>query len=41
MLTSNEFAQQLGRVKPKAAAIANFIDLDEMVEGLGAAIGEA
>lgn len=38
ILTSNELAEQLGPVKPKVVTISNFIDLDEMVTKLRAAI---
>lgn len=38
ILTSNELAEQLGPVKPKVVTISNFIDLDEMVTKLKAAI---
>lgn len=40
ILTSEELAQQLGKVKPRIVTIANFIDLREMVEKLGAALGD-
>lgn len=39
ILTSEELAQQLGGVKPRIVTITNFIDLREMVDKLGAAIG--
>jgi PTS system ascorbate-specific IIB component len=39
ILTSEELAQQLGTVKPKIVTITNFIDLNEMVTKLRAAIG--
>lgn len=39
ILTSEELAQQLQGVKPRIVTITNFIDLREMVEKLGAAIG--
>lgn len=39
ILTSEELAQQLGTVKPKIVTISNFIDLNEMVTKLRAAIG--
>ena len=39
ILTSEELAQQLVWVKPRIVTISNFIDLREMVEKLGAAIG--
>jgi len=38
-LTSEELAEQLGPVKPKVVTIRNFIDLNEMVTKLKAAIG--
>jgi PTS system ascorbate-specific IIB component len=38
ILTSEELAQQLGQVKPKVVTITNFIDLEEMVTKLGAAV---
>lgn len=41
ILTSEELAQQLGAVKPRIVTITNFIDLREMVEKLGAALGIA
>ena len=40
LLTSEELAQQLAGVKPRIVTISNFIDLREMVEKLGAAIGK-
>ncbi len=40
LLTSEELAQQLGPVKPRVVTISNFIDLEEMVRKLGAAIGD-
>jgi PTS system ascorbate-specific IIB component len=40
ILTSEELAQQLGPVKPRVVTITNFIDLGEMVQKLGAAIGK-
>lgn len=39
ILTTEELAEQLGEVKPKVVTISNFIDLDEMVAKLKAAIG--
>ena len=39
ILTTEELAQQLGHVKPKVVTISNFIDLNEMVTKLKAAIG--
>ena len=39
ILTSEELAEQLGPVKPKVVTISNFIDLNEMVTKLKAAIG--
>ena len=39
ILTSDELAEQLGPVKPKVVTISNFIDLNEMVTKLKAAIG--
>jgi ascorbate PTS system EIIB component len=41
ILTSEELAQQLGGVKPRIVTIRNFIDLREMVEKLGAALGSS
>ncbi|MGP1674006.1 MAG: PTS sugar transporter subunit IIB [Candidatus Limnocylindrales bacterium] len=38
ILTSTELAEELGPVKPKVITISNFIDLDEMVTKLKAAI---
>lgn len=38
ILTSRELAEQLGDVKPKIVTISNFIDLQEMVTKLRAAI---
>jgi len=38
ILTSEELAQQLGTVKPQVVTISNFIDLNEMVTKLKAAI---
>jgi PTS system ascorbate-specific IIB component len=38
ILTSEELAQQLGAVKPRVVTISNFIDLQEMVTKLKAAI---
>lgn len=40
VLTSAELAEQLGAVKPKVVTISNFIDLREMVDKLGAALGK-
>lgn len=40
IITSNELAQQLQGVKPKIVTISNFIDLQEMVTKLGAALGK-
>ena len=40
IITSEELAQQLGTVKPRVVTITNFIDLNEMVTKLGAAMGE-
>lgn len=40
ILTSEELAQQLVGVKPRIVTISNFIDLQEMVEKLGAAVGK-
>ena len=39
ILTTDELAEQLGQVKPKVVTISNFIDLNEMVTKLRAAIG--
>jgi PTS system ascorbate-specific IIB component len=38
VLTSTELAQQLGDVKAQVVTITNFVDLDEMVQKLGAAL---
>ncbi len=38
ILTSQELAEHLGEVKPKIVTISNFIDLQEMVTKLRAAI---
>lgn len=38
IVTSEELAEQLGKVKPKVVTISNFIDLREMVTKLKAAI---
>ncbi|TMJ07824.1 MAG: PTS sugar transporter subunit IIB [Bacillati bacterium ANGP1] len=38
ILTSNELAEQLGKVKPRVVTISNFVDLKEMVEKLRAAL---
>jgi PTS system ascorbate-specific IIB component len=40
ILTSDELAQQLGTVKPRVVTISNFIDLQEMVTKLPAAIDQ-
>jgi PTS system ascorbate-specific IIB component len=40
ILTSEELAQQLGQVKPKVVTITNFIDLEEMVTKLQAALAD-
>lgn len=40
ILTSEELAQQLGQVKPKVVTITNFIDLEEMVAKLQAALSD-
>lgn len=40
IITSNELAQQLQGVKPKIVTISNFVDLQEMVTKLGAALGK-
>jgi PTS system ascorbate-specific IIB component len=40
ILTSQELADALGPVKPRVVIIGNFIDLNEMVQKLGAAIAE-
>lgn len=40
IITSEELAEQLGPVKPKVVTITNFINLDEMVTKLGAAMAE-
>lgn len=39
IVTSEELAQQLAGVKARIVVIQNFIDVDEMVEKLGAAMG--
>ena len=41
IITSAELAQQLGKVKPRIVTISNFIDLQEMVTKLEAAMQEA
>ena len=38
ILTSDELAQQLGTVKPRVVTISNFIDLQEMLTKLKAAL---
>jgi len=38
IITSNELAEQLGKVKPRVVTISNFVDLKEMVEKLRAAL---
>jgi len=38
IITSNELAEQLGKVKPRVVTISNFVDLKEMVENLRAAL---
>lgn len=38
IITSEELAQQLAGVKARIVIIRNFIDVDEMVEKLGAAM---
>jgi ascorbate PTS system EIIB component len=38
IITSEELAAQLGQVKPKIVTITNFIDLQEMVTKLSAAL---
>jgi PTS system ascorbate-specific IIB component len=40
ILTSQELADALGPVKPRVVIINNFIDLNEMVQKLGAAMAE-
>ena len=40
VLTSAELAQQLGEVKAQVVTITNFVDLDEMVRKLEAALGQ-
>jgi len=40
IVTSEELAQQLGAVRPRIVTISNFIDLEEMVSKLGAALGD-
>lgn len=39
IITSEELAQQLGEVKPRVVTVVNFIDLQEMITKLRAAIG--
>jgi PTS system ascorbate-specific IIB component len=39
VLTSEELAEQLGPVKPRVVTISNFIDPNEVVTKLKAAIG--
>ncbi len=39
IITSEELAQQLGKVKPRVVTVVNFIDLQEMITKLRAAIG--
>lgn len=41
ILTSEELAQQLKGVKPRIVTVTNFIDLNEMVEKLRAALGDS
>lgn len=38
IITSEELAQQLGKVKPRVVTITNFVNLDEMVTKLGEAL---
>ena len=38
IITSNELAEQLGQVKPTVVTVTNFIDLNEMVTKLRAAL---
>lgn len=38
IVTSEELAQQLGKVKPRIVTITNFVSLDEMVTKLGEAL---
>jgi PTS system ascorbate-specific IIB component len=38
IITSEELAQQLGKVKPRIVTITNFVNLDEMVTKLGEAL---
>jgi PTS system ascorbate-specific IIB component len=40
ILTSNELAEQLGKVKPPVVTISNFVDLKEMVEKLRVALAK-
>lgn len=40
ILTTAELAQQIGHVKPTIVTIRNFIDLNEMVEKLSAALSQ-
>lgn len=40
IITSNELAEQLGTVRPRVVTITNFVDLDEMVRKLRAALQE-
>jgi PTS system ascorbate-specific IIB component len=39
VLTSEELSRQLGEVKARIVTITNFVNLDEMVQKLGAALG--
>lgn len=41
IITSTELAQQIGNVKPRIVVITNFIDLNEMVTKLRAALESA
>lgn len=41
IITSNELAEQLGPVRPRVVTIVNFVDLDEMIRKLKAALAEA
>jgi ascorbate PTS system EIIB component len=38
VLTSEELSQQLGEVRARIVTITNFVNLDEMVQKLGAAL---
>lgn len=40
IITSNELAEQLGKVKPRVVTVVNFVDLKEMTEKLRAALAK-